>query len=67
MLLLGALAFALRVFAIWALPLAARSERPECAPDEGGHFWVAAELAQGRVPIWPESSWTIQASYPPIQ
>ncbi|MDG2303197.1 MAG: glycosyltransferase family 39 protein [Candidatus Binatia bacterium] len=67
LLLLAALAFSLRAFAIWAVPLAAQAERIECAPDEAGHFWVANEWAHGRAPTWPESSWTIKGSFPPTQ
>ncbi len=65
--LLAAFALGLRVFAIWAVPLAAQAERIECAPDEAGHFWVANEWANGRTPTWPASSWTIKGSFPPVQ
>ena len=28
---------------------------------------MAAKLAQGQLPTWPDSSWTIKGSFPPIQ
>lgn len=67
LLALCVLALVLRLVALWALPLGAREERFECAPDEAGHFWVAAELANGRLPTWPDTSWTIKGSFPPLQ
>jgi len=65
--LIAALALGLRLFALWAIPLASGSPDPNCAPDEAAHFWVTRDLAQGRTPTWPDGTWTFYGAFPPSQ
>lgn len=54
------LAFALRAFVAWTLPLDASDAVRECAPDERGHLQVIQRLASGRLltaPPDPRSSY----------
>ena len=62
-----ALALVLRLVAAWAIPFGVGTQDRNCAPDEMDHFRIVRQLAEGRVPRWPEETSSVYANFPPIQ
>ena len=63
--MLVVLALAPRLLVTWELPLAASSDHPECAPDEGLQYWTVMRYAEGDVATWPASG-SIYSAFPPL-
>ncbi len=67
LMLIAALALAVRLFALCAIPYARDAGDPNFAPDEQGHLIVVQALAHGQLLRWPEETWTIYSVFPPSQ